>query len=130
MKNNENAIDERNKVILVVVICLALLFLAVYGILSSSGNEEEIVYITTYGDRYHSENCRYLHGSSIVTTKNDAILAGFGACEYCKGKATTIVVDNQKNKFILIGVACAIDAFLIYYCLTYNPRKEDEEVTE
>ena len=44
---------------------------------------EEVVYITKSGKKYHNEGCECLHESKIKTTKNEAEAKGYTYCEKC-----------------------------------------------
>ncbi len=45
--------------------------------------DEDIVYITATGDKYHLDGCRYLKKSAIPTTKEKAIKKGYTPCSIC-----------------------------------------------
>ena len=47
--------------------------------------EEERVYVTNYGDCYHSSDCSYLHSSKIAIGKNKARSQGYYACSRYNG---------------------------------------------
>lgn len=48
--------------------------------------QEEIVYVTKTGKKYHKAGCPHLKGKKNVTamTKSEAIRLGYTACEDCK----------------------------------------------
>ena len=49
--------------------------------------EEARVYVTNYGDCYHSSDCSYLHSSKIAIGRNKARNQGYYACSRCSGIA-------------------------------------------
>ena len=60
--------------------------------------EEPKVYVTTYGDCYHSSDCSYLHSSRIAKGKDKAQEQGYRACSRCYGVANgTIEVTYYKQ---------------------------------
>ena len=48
--------------------------------------EENTVYITRTGSKYHRGGCRHLRSSRIPTALTDAKKMGFGACSVCRPK--------------------------------------------
>ena len=50
--------------------------------------EEARVYVTDYGDCYHSSTCSYLHSSRNAIGKNKARSQGYYACSRCSGIAS------------------------------------------
>lgn len=60
--------------------------------------EEPKVYVTNYGDCYHSSDCSYLHSSRIAKGKDKAQEQGYRACSRCYGVANgTIEVTYYKQ---------------------------------
>tara|TARA_Y100000815_G_scaffold167337_1_gene151912 strand:+ start:1779 stop:2156 length:378 start_codon:yes stop_codon:yes gene_type:complete len=59
---------------------LSILFLVI-GLSCQSQTQE--VYITKTGEKYHTENCRYLKTSKIVITLEKALENGYEACKVC-----------------------------------------------
>jgi len=51
---------------------------------SFPAKQENTVYITKTGHKYHRENCRYLRQSKIQTTKKQALAQGLTACSICR----------------------------------------------
>ena len=47
-------------------------------------SEQDMVYITATGDKYHQAGCPYLKKSAIPTTKEKAITKGYTPCSVCK----------------------------------------------
>lgn len=45
---------------------------------------EETVYVTKTGTKYHKSSCRYVAKSKIAITKTEAQKKGYKACSVCK----------------------------------------------
>lgn len=45
---------------------------------------EETVYVTKTGNKYHRSTCRYVKKSKIAMTKSEAQKKGYKACSVCK----------------------------------------------
>lgn len=50
---------------------------------TTTAQQQEIVYITPTGDKYHTKSCRYYSDSCTAMTKEQAIQAGYTACDVC-----------------------------------------------
>jgi hypothetical protein len=50
---------------------------------TTTAKQQEIVYITPTGDKYHTKSCRYYSDSCMAMTKEQAIQAGYTACDVC-----------------------------------------------
>ena len=50
---------------------------------TTTAQQQEIVYITPTGDKYHTKSCRYYSDSCTAMTKEQAIQAGYTACTVC-----------------------------------------------
>ena len=50
----------------------------------SDKNQNDIVYITKTGSKYHRAGCRYLSKSAIPITRQEAIAKGYTPCSVCK----------------------------------------------
>lgn len=50
---------------------------------TTTARQQEIVYITPTGDKYHTKSCRYYSDSCMAMTKEQAIQAGYTACDVC-----------------------------------------------
>ncbi len=59
---------------------------------------EERVYVTRYGDCYHSTDCSYLHSSKIAMGKNKARASGYYACSRCYGKPNGTIEVTYYNQ--------------------------------
>lgn len=60
-----------------------LLHACAMGQTKQEAAQQDTVYITRTGKKYHECSCRYLHSSSIPITLKDAIARGYGACSVC-----------------------------------------------
>ena len=49
----------------------------------TSSSTDGTVYITDYGNKYHTSDCKYLKKSSIPISKSEAIQKGYSACSEC-----------------------------------------------
>ena len=75
--------------------------------------EEPRVYITTYGECYHSDNCQFLSQSKIARGLYDAESNGYRACSYCKGTPfATIEVIHYKLEEIDVADEVAVESIL------------------
>lgn len=103
--------EEKNKliihIVIVILLCIPMAFLW-YAIINSNNPTsyktetvtatEPRVYVTTYGERYHSAGCSYLSKSQIPMGKQEAISKGYSACSRCGGRASgTITVTYKKQ---------------------------------
>lgn len=50
---------------------------------TTTAKQQEIVYITPTGDKYHTKSCRCYSDSCMAMTKEQAIQAGYTACDVC-----------------------------------------------
>lgn len=55
---------------------------------------EPKVYVTNYGDKYHSYNCQYLYGSKIAIGIYKAKDEGYTACSVCGGKSNGTIQEQ------------------------------------
>ena len=94
--------------------------------------EEARVYVTDYGDCYHSSTCSYLHSSRNAIGKNKARSQGYYACSRCNGVASgTIDVTyyQQVEKDMTNEIVCgSILGGLILSAIIYVfiPTEEKE----
>ena len=56
-------------------------------LLSQTAAEENTVYVTNSGNRYHRDNCRTLRRSKIAVTLEDAVKSGYSPCSICNPPA-------------------------------------------
>lgn len=125
-------------IVIVVILCIPFAFMW-YAIINANHTTsyktetytatEPRVYVTTYGERYHSAGCSYLAKSQRAMGKQEAISKGYTACSRCGGRSSgTITVtytkkiaqDNTtKNVWGAIGlsVLCTPLAYLFIYVL-------------
>ena len=94
--------------------------------------EEARVYVTNYGDCYHSSECSYLHSSKIAIGRNKARNQGYDACSRCNGVASGTIdvtyyqqVEVDKKKEIVWGsiLGGLILSVIIY---VFIPKEEKE----
>lgn len=128
-------------IFIIVILCIPVFFIF-YAIINANNSPsyktetvtdtEPRVYITTYGERYHSSNCSYLSQSKIPIGKYEAISKGYSACSRCGGRSNgTITVKYKKqvevdgttkNVWGAIGlsVLCTPLLYLFVYVLVKN----------
>ena len=99
--------------------------------------EEPRVYVTNYGDCYHSSDCSYLHSSMIAKGKDKAKEQGYRACSRCYGIASgTIEVTYYKqvekdmtndivSKSIIGGVI--VSAVICFFIPIKEKNKKEQE---
>lgn len=95
--------------------------------------EEPKVYVTQYGDCYHSYDCSYLHSSKIPKGKNQAKQQGYRVCSRCYGTASgTIEVTYYKqvekdmtNDIITKSIVGGFIVSSIIY--VFIPKKDSEK---
>lgn len=90
------------------IICAAILFLPIFGITKIlipnyetviEQETEPLVYVTTYGENYHSGGCHYTSSSRHAIGRQKAITQGYTACSYCRGRSyQTITVEYERKK--------------------------------
>ncbi len=59
---------------------------------------EPRVYVTQYGECYHSSGCHYLNRSKIERGLYDARSEGYRACSYCKGRPSGTITVTYFEK--------------------------------
>jgi micrococcal nuclease len=62
----------------------------------SAGNENETVYVTRTGEKYHRDGCRSLARSKIATTLKEAS-GRYGACSICKPPILAVVTNHAPS---------------------------------
>ncbi len=90
---------------------------------------EPRIYVTIYGECYHSEDCTYLYHSKIPMGKQQAINNGYYACSQCGGISRGMIavtytqsVLNENDslyKTILITITLSTLCKSILYLLVY-----------
>ena len=100
--------------------------------------EEPKVYVTNYGDCYHSSDCSYLHSSRVAKGKDIAQELGYRPCSRCYGiESGTIEVTYYKqvekdmtndivSKSIIGGVIVSA-IICIFIPIKEKNEKEQEE---
>jgi len=53
----------------------------------SAQSDDQTVYVTKTGKKYHSSGCEYLRKSKISTPLEDALASGLTACSRCGGRS-------------------------------------------
>ena len=132
-------------IIIVVVLCVPMAFLW-YAVINANNATtyktelvtatEPCVYVTTYGERYHSADCSYLYSSKHAMGKQEAISKGYTACSRCGGQSSgTIAVTYTKQVevdkapqniggAIALSVLCTPIVYLVIYYLFTELIKE------
>lgn len=99
--------------------------------------EEPGVYVTEYGDCYHSYDCHYLSQSMIEKGLYHALSQGYRACSYCGGiprETVEVYYGETKSKDLTNAVAMKSFIFasvsvMIYISICmmiYISNKKDE----
>lgn len=92
-----------------IIIVIPLFFICYILIFSFSDRTKTItetqpeyhprIYVTVYGDKYHSADCHYLQSSKIAKSLIEAQSEGYTACSHCHGRCDgTIVVEKSMSK--------------------------------
>ena len=64
---------------------------------TSTYEEQPAVFVTKYGDCFHSGSCHYLSQSRIEKGLHEAIISGYRPCTHCDGKSyRTIQVEHRE----------------------------------
>lgn len=100
--------------IIIILLCIPMAFLS-YAIIRlnnpTSYKTETVtateprVYVTTYGERYHSAGCSYLAKSSRAIGKQEAISKGYTACSRCGGRASGTIEVKYTRQVEVDGTA-------------------------
>lgn len=106
---------------------------------NSTYEEQPAVYVTKYGDCYHSITCHYLSQSQIEKGLYEAQKSGYRACSYCGGRSYgTIQVEHREYyevpyyrdailySTLRMVVFTTVIYLLVLYCL-YERRKNAKE---
>ncbi len=65
-----------------------LLYLVLFSILYVNA-KAQTVYVTKYGKKYHTSECRYIKNSAIEIDLSDAVARGYDACSVCHPPSST-----------------------------------------
>ena len=107
----------------------------------STYEEQPAVYVTKYGDCYHSGYCHYLNQSKIEKGLYEAQDKGYRACSYCGGQShSTIQVEYREyfkvtdytNALFYSGLRAVVYAPVLYLIGLWivQQRKENGEESE
>ena len=77
---------------------------------------EPLVYVTTYGKKYHSENCHYLERSKRTIGKQQALSKGYTACSHCKGLSSDVITVEYE---IITPIDNTEKSLVISFCITF-----------
>ena len=80
---------------------------------TSTYEEQPAVYVTKYGDCYHSIGCHYLSQSMIEKGLYEARDKGYRACSYCNGTSCGTVQVEHREYYEVTDYSNAIS----YSCL-------------
>lgn len=115
---------------LVVFALLVMLFLCVLP--SCTVSDDITVYITTYGERYHRDNCSYLWNSSHPISLNRALARGYIPCSRCNPPRYSVSeienaqINHSFSLFCLIS-AVVVTAFVCFILWKCKLRREIEQ---
>ena len=51
---------------------------------TQTDKQEQVVYITKTGKKFHKASCRYLKHSKIEVSRDEAMATGYTACKICR----------------------------------------------
>lgn len=101
-------------IVIIILLCIPMAFLS-YAIIRLNNptsyktetvtTTEPRVYVTTYGEKYHSAGCSYLAKSSRAIGKQEAISKGYTACSRCGGRSSGTIEVNYTRKVEVDGTA-------------------------
>ena len=80
---------------------------------TSTYEEQPAVYVTKYGDCYHSITCHYLSQSMIEKGLYEARDKGYRACSYCGGQSYDTTVVEHKTYYEIKDYSNAITYSLL-----------------
>ena len=93
--------------IVMMIICLAAVWMMVFGLSKCFVPDyeqvpvsriEPLVFVTTYGVKYHSENCHHLKSSRHPIGEEKAKSKGYTACSHCDGVAYEYTVEEYVER--------------------------------
>lgn len=105
---------------------------------TSRYEEQPAVYVTKYGDCYHSIGCHYLSQSMREKGLYEALDSGYRACSYCKGISYgTTQVEHREYYEVTdytnaITYSClrAVFITLVIYLLFLGLKYQDKLIGE
>jgi len=74
--------NRKKYLILITLLLILAIFLSSCSTIINT--EEDTVYITNTGAKYHRAGCRYLSKSCISISRSEAIDQGYTPCSVCK----------------------------------------------
>ena len=111
--------------LIIFFVCTAIAFLPIFGItkaiipdyeIINENVAEPLVFVTTYGEKYHNKRCHYLKQSKHAKGKEKAISEGYTACSYCHGVSEQIIiVEYEKVTPINNTNKCLVVAFCMSF---------------
>ena len=101
---------------------------------TSTYEEQPAVYVTKYGDCYHSISCHYLSQSMIEKGLYEALDNGYRACSHCNGISHgTVQVEHREYYEVTdytnaISYSClrAVYITLVIYLLLLGLKYQDK----
>lgn len=107
---------------------------------NSTFEEQPAVYITKYGDCYHSIGCHYLNQSRIEKGLYEVQKSGYRECSYCGGHSYgTIQVEHREYyevqyyrdailySALRMVVYTTVIYLLVLYCIYERSKNPSEE---
>lgn len=92
-----------------------------------TSSDEDVVYVTSKGSKYHLKDCSYLDNSSQVhkVMLKTAIDQGYVACKVCNpyGMAET-TEEKSNNNLVIIIISIALIVLIIYIILNERRYKK------
>lgn len=93
-----------------------------------TSSDEDVVYVTSKGSKYHLKDCSYLDNSSQVhkVMLKTAIDQGYVACKVCNpyGMAET-TEEKSNNNLVIIIISIALIVLIIYIILNERRYKKN-----
>lgn len=106
-------------IVIIILLCIPTAFLwyeiiernnSVYYKTETVTATEPCVYVTAYGERYHSSGCSYLSKSKIPMGMQEAVSKGYTACSRCGGKPNGMISVTYTKKIAVDGTVINICA--------------------
>ena len=85
------------KAVILVLFLFCLNFGIGNSIVAKAADGSTTVYITEYGEKYHSSSCQYLHESKISISLSSAVKSGYSPCSVCNPPRLTS--SNNSNSY-------------------------------
>lgn len=125
----------------IIIAAVLLLYAIVVGInlRPVPSNGDTTVYITSTGNKYHSESCRHLSKSKIETTLAEAITDGYGDCAHCNTpdynsetitpKFSELYSKNGLQTTGIVIAVCVVFYGSVFIGIYILDRKKEHELT-